>query len=242
MSEPEHVAVTRQVYDHSAALYAEAVGTVVSPAFETSLDTGILEVFAKDVLISGGGSVLDIGCGPGRVTAFLADRGFPVSGIDLSPAMIETARHAHPSLQFEIGSLTDLGVADRSLAGAVLWYSIIHTPPARLGSVWTELERALAPGGRALIGFQSGDNEQIERTDAYGSAATLRRYHHDLDDVVPASRLLVSPSRPRSGVPPNLGTKPPRNRSCWRNRSSWCLPRQTKRDMRRRLASLARRS
>lgn len=184
MSEPEHVAVTRQVYDHSAALYAEAVGTVVSPAFETSLDTGILEVFAKDVLISGGGSVLDIGCGPGRVTAFLADRGFPVSGIDLSPAMIETARHAHPSLQFEVGSLTDLGVADRSLAGAVLWYSIIHTPPARLGSVWTELERALAPGGRALIGFQSGDNEQIERTDAYGSAATLRRYHHDLDDVV----------------------------------------------------------
>ena len=54
-------------------------------------------------------SVVDLGCGPGTLTAGLADRwpGAQVTGVDSSPAMIEAARpHAGPRVSFVLGDLT----------------------------------------------------------------------------------------------------------------------------------------
>ncbi|MEZ5225517.1 MAG: class I SAM-dependent methyltransferase [Acidimicrobiales bacterium] len=109
----------------------------------------MLDSFASDVRASGGGAVLDVGCGPGRITAYLARRGLDMAGVDLSSAMIDAARSAHPGLSFDIGTLDNLGVEDRSLAAAVYWYSIIHTPPDQLSHAWIELRRVLQPGGHA---------------------------------------------------------------------------------------------
>lgn len=61
-----------------------------------------------------------MGCGPGRITAYLRELGADAFGIDLSPAMIEIARRDHPSLRFEVGSMTNLDLADASMAGPVL--------------------------------------------------------------------------------------------------------------------------
>jgi ubiquinone/menaquinone biosynthesis C-methylase UbiE len=69
------------------------------------------------VRAQGGGTVADVGCGPGRITAHLRQLGVDALGIDLSPAMIEVARRDHPGLRFEVGSMTDLALADASLAG-----------------------------------------------------------------------------------------------------------------------------
>lgn len=136
MPDPEHVRSARDVYDHSAGRYADLVGTTVTSQFETAIDRAILDAFAEDVSSRGQGPVLDIGCGPGRVTGYLAERGLDISGVDISPRMIATARSAHPGLRFDVGSLTELPVADGSLLGAVLWYSIIHTPFAELRAAW----------------------------------------------------------------------------------------------------------
>ncbi len=40
--EPEHIASTRRVYDHSASLYVDAVGTTVTSSFERPIDRGVL--------------------------------------------------------------------------------------------------------------------------------------------------------------------------------------------------------
>ncbi len=180
---PDHVVSTRTAYDHSSQLYVEHVGTELSPGFETSLDRAALDAFADDIVAIGGGPVLDVGCGPGRATAYLARRGLAISGVDLSPAMITAASLAHPELSFAVGALTDLPTGDRSLVAAVYWYSIIHTPPDQLGRAWVELGRVLRPGGRALIAFQTGADDRIDRPDAYGSSATLTRHHHAIDSV-----------------------------------------------------------
>ncbi|MDP2291361.1 MAG: class I SAM-dependent methyltransferase [Actinomycetota bacterium] len=183
MTEPEHIASTRAVYDFSVAQYVGAVGTTVTAAFERPIDRAILNAFAEDCVAAGGGAVLDIGCGVGRVTSYLHGRGLDVRGIDVSPEMVTMARSAHPQLTFDVAAMTELPVGDESVAAAVYWYSIIHTPPASLPGVWAELLRVLSPGGQALMGFQAGGNEEVRREHAYGSATTLTWYRHSIDDV-----------------------------------------------------------
>ena len=50
----------------------------------------------------------DLGCGPGHLSAHLSSLGLAAFGVDLSPAMIELARAAHPELRFEVGSMDAL--------------------------------------------------------------------------------------------------------------------------------------
>ena len=81
--------------------------------------------------------------------------------------MIEAARSAHPHLRFDVGPLTDFPGLDGSVAGAVYWYSIITTPPSELPAVWNELDRILRTDDHVLVAFQAGENEPVERADAW---------------------------------------------------------------------------
>ncbi len=184
MAEPSHISSTRAVYDHSVAQFVEAIGTDVTPQFEAPLDRAVLTAFAELVMAGEPAPVLDAGCGPGRIAAFLAASGLDVRGIDLAPGMVEAARQAHPQIDFEVASLTDLPVENESLAAAVYWYSIIATPLEELSAVWAELNRVLRSSGQVLVAFQAGENESVERPEAYGSSTTLTLYRHSVDDVI----------------------------------------------------------
>ena len=127
--------------------------------------------------------VADVGCGPGRVAAFLVRHHLEVVGLDPSPAMLAAARIAHPDIQFEEGQLDDLPIPEASLAGVVCWYSIIYTPPKYLGDALAELARVLKPGGYLLLAFQAGSGEPVFRTDAHGTALSLTSFRHSLSDV-----------------------------------------------------------
>lgn len=184
MAEPEYIASTRHVYDFSAAHYASEVGTTVTPAFERPIDLAVLHAFSEDLLAVVDARVLDVGCGVGRITSYLHDRGLEVSGVDLSTEMIAAARSSHPHLTFSVSPMTNLPLDEHSVAGVVLWYSIIHLPPAALPQVWDEIARVLTAQGRMLLGFQAGDNDIVRRDNAYGSSTTMTWYRHNVDDVV----------------------------------------------------------
>ena len=133
--------------------------------------------------------VLDAGCGAGRMSAHLAARGVQVRGVDLSPGMVEMARRDHPTLDFTVGSLDELPCQDGEFAGVLLWYSIIHTPPAGLDRVLAEAVRVLRPGGHLLVGFQSGTGTR-DVSPSYrrlGHDVRLERQLYSADEV--ASRL-----------------------------------------------------
>ncbi|MFC5286230.1 class I SAM-dependent DNA methyltransferase [Actinokineospora guangxiensis] len=140
-----------------------------------------LSAFAEVV----SGPVVEVGCGPGRITAHLHSLGVDARGEDLSPAMVAVARRAYPDLRFDVGAMTALDVADGSLGGVVSWYSIVHTPLAELPAVFTEFARALTPGGHALIAFKTGDAVH-HLTRAYGHDLSLDVHWHPVDAVATA--------------------------------------------------------
>jgi SAM-dependent methyltransferase len=125
----------------------------------------VLAAFAEEVRERG--PVLDVGCGPGHVTAHLAGLGVDVRGVDLSPRMVGHARRLHPHLRFDVGSATDLALDDASLGGVLGWWSLFNLPRSVVPDVLASFAAAVAPGGRVLIGTHVGDGDLV-RTEGYG--------------------------------------------------------------------------
>ena len=167
----DDLAVVRASYDRVADNYvAMGVGDLgLTPWLRAALTA-----FADDVRELG--PVLDVGCGPGTVTAFLADLGIDVAGVDLSPRMVEHARRLNPGLRFEVASATELQVADASLGGVLGWWSLFNLPRALLPGVLATFARALVPGGQVLLGMHVGDSD-VERTEAYGGVPVAWTTH-----------------------------------------------------------------
>ncbi|OEV05246.1 class I SAM-dependent methyltransferase [Streptomyces oceani] len=160
MTEPSaHLRATADAYDAVAVRYAELPRDDLTAL---PLDRAILAAFAESARAAGAGPVAELGCGPGPVTAHLRDLGLDeVFGVDLSPVMIDLARHTYPDLRFEVGSMDALDLADGALGGIVCWYSIIHTPPEELPAYFAEFRRVLAPGGHLLLAFFESEGEPV---------------------------------------------------------------------------------
>ncbi|WP_370409965.1 class I SAM-dependent methyltransferase [Streptomyces fradiae] len=158
MVDNDALSATREAYDAAAHEYAALFRDSLR---DSPLDRAMLSAFTEAVGATGadgdpgGGRVADLGCGPGHVTAHLAESGLTVFGVDASPAMIALARQAWPGLRFEVGSMGALDLADGTLAGILARWSLIHTPPAEVPAVLREFHRVLAPGGHLLLGFSA---------------------------------------------------------------------------------------
>jgi SAM-dependent methyltransferase len=171
----EQLAATRESYDLVARDYAE----VVPPRFdEDVVGRAMLGAFAELVT----GTVADLGCGPGQVTAYLDALGLDVFGVDLSPGMVGVARERYPGLHFEVGSMAELAIDDGALGGIVAWWSIVHTPPEELGAVFAEFRRTLRPGGHVIVGFHTGDGHRRPER-AYGHPVSFDFYRFPVDRV-----------------------------------------------------------
>jgi len=159
---PADLETVRESYDRVADAYVElGMGRLEAEPWLRAT----LAAFAESV--RGLGPVLDVGCGPGTVTADLAELGLDASGVDLSPRMVDHARRQYPELRFSVASATELGIAPASLGGVLGWWSLFNLPRAMLPGVLRTFAEALVPGGQALVGTHVGDGD-IARTESYG--------------------------------------------------------------------------
>lgn len=163
--QPADLDTVRDPYDRVADNYVEMVTTTgigdvrTHPWLKAAMDA-----FAGTVAPIG--PVLDVGCGPGTVTAYLAERGIEVSGVDLSPRMIDHARRLYPQCAFAVGSATDLDLRPASLGGVLGWWSLFNLPRNVLPAVLASFAAALRPGGQLIVATHVGEDD-VERTEAY---------------------------------------------------------------------------
>lgn len=117
------------------------------------------EIVLRDLaeLLPPASRVLDVGCGYGRLAVPLAVTGHQVTGLDLSPMMIDAAHTnaaaAGVSIAFVVGSMTDLPYDDESFDIVLCLWSAFHellevdAQTAAIG----EMSRVLAGSGLGLI-------------------------------------------------------------------------------------------
>lgn len=125
-------------------------------------------------------SVLDAGCGTGRVAVELARRGVEVVGVDLDPTMLAAARAKAPELPWVLGDLATVEVGPAGarrrfdvvvMAGNVM----IFLTPGTEAAVVANLARHLVPGGALVAGFQLDRHLSPEDYDGLCRAAGLER-------------------------------------------------------------------
>lgn len=98
---------------------------------------GQYELAVRLTQISSACRVLDIGCGPGQLTALLAGIAANVAGIDFSPGMIAEARKRYPRVEFNVANAARLPFNDGSFNVVVCSYVAHH--PARPFAAFREL-------------------------------------------------------------------------------------------------------
>jgi SAM-dependent methyltransferase len=99
-------------------------------------------------------SMLDAGCGTGRIAIELARRGIKVVGVDLDPRMLDTGRRKAPHLEWHLGDLSTIHLGRQFdlvlMAGNVM----IFLTPGSHASVVENLASHIVPGGHLVAGFQ----------------------------------------------------------------------------------------
>lgn len=118
-------------------------------------------------------SVLDAGCGTGRIASELARRGVDVVGVDLDPAMIARARSKAPHLAWLVQDLTTLDLG-RTFAMVVLLGNVmVYVTPGTEAQIVANLVRHVAPNGVLVAAFRTDRPFSLAQFDALVTAHGL---------------------------------------------------------------------
>lgn len=136
-------------YSARSAEYAGLFGDIESTH---PLDRALVRSWVDGIC----GHVLDVGCGPGQWSEFIASCGASVRGMDTVPEFVTHAQTHCPQVEFALGDFNVLPEPAGSVGGVFSWYSLIHHDPVSIHVPLSEFARVLAPGGGLLIGFFEG--------------------------------------------------------------------------------------
>jgi SAM-dependent methyltransferase len=154
MPDPFDAAVVRAAYDVSAQDYAEAFA---DDLLRLPVDREVLDFLAER--LSGDSVVLDLGCGPGQVGRYLAERGLRVVGLDLAFRMLLVARRRTGNRNLACADMRSVPFGPGSFSGVVAFYSIHHLPRSALSAALIEVRRILEPAGLFVVATHLGQSE-----------------------------------------------------------------------------------
>jgi ubiquinone/menaquinone biosynthesis C-methylase UbiE len=141
----DHLEHVKQEFTRQAESFASAAALT---------DEALTARFVEALGPRASGTILDVACGPGIVTAAIAPKAHAVVALDLTPEMLEKARQrcakaGCDNVTFREGSATELPFAENTFAGVVTRLSMHHfTEPRR---ALAEMFRVLQPEGRLVL-------------------------------------------------------------------------------------------
>lgn len=145
-------------------------------------DRELLEEFAR----SASDPVVDIGCGPGQVGAFVREHGRRVVGLDLSPEMVRLAKGRLDRAL--VADMRFLPLASGQIGGLLAFYSLIHLRRAELETALREFRRVLRPGAHVLFTAHEGHDE-VELDGFLDEPVPFGATLFELDELVGASQV-----------------------------------------------------
>jgi SAM-dependent methyltransferase len=158
------------LYSEQADLYDIAFGWDISAEVEW-----LLERFG-----AGCRSVLEPGCGSGRMLEAFARSGLAVAGVDSSPAMVELARRRLAGARLDgevvLADMTGFDLGRASDAAVCPVNTLMHLPRRSLAPHLEAMARALEPGARYLVqlGLFAGGEPHVSQWEAERDGLRLR--------------------------------------------------------------------
>ncbi|MEU9122022.1 class I SAM-dependent methyltransferase [Streptomyces sp. NPDC048506] len=153
---------TRETYDAIAPAYARRWRSTPPPV------TAAADRLAG--LLAPGARIADVGCGPGHQTRLLRDRGFRVTGFDLSREML--AADAVPGLVQ--ADMRALPLAASAVDAVWCVAALLHVPRPEVPAVLDEFARVVRRDGLLALSLAEGDDEGWEPV---SYAPELRRWY-----------------------------------------------------------------
>lgn len=124
--------------------------------FESTVELDMGDMLDKFIaLLPEGGEVLDLGCGSGRDSLYLIERGFGVTAVDGSSELCELAsiHIGQDVLQMQFSELDFDEVFDGVWACA----SLLHTTPDEFEDIFGKVINCLKPGGVLYMSYKHGE-------------------------------------------------------------------------------------
>ncbi len=119
--------------------------------------------YAEQTVKDKAGKILEAGCGAGRILRYYHNRGYDIVGMDYIDVAISKLKEIDPTLQAEVGDITNLRFADQSFK-YVLAFGLYHNLEQGLDRAVSETHRVLEKGGLVCASFRA-DNIQTRLTD-----------------------------------------------------------------------------
>lgn len=107
-----------------------------------------------------GKEVLDIGCGLGNLTNYMKEKGFNLTGIDLSDEMLNFAKSKYKDITFLKMNMNDIKF-DKKFDGISFLYSLFHLSKKEVVNALPKYYNLLKDDGKMLLIMQEGDGEKI---------------------------------------------------------------------------------